>query len=422
MGSMIHLSVGRLEIDWGKNDGFSDHSALFQADDLTQVPYWYAGKADKKDPVAVERGYSLVAEFQDGLSKPLMQVIERINLLGHTLRYASREFHYLSSLNGFDEANFSFERLAEALRTVDVEKVSPDYGEGGEDFGKFFRREMADRLGLREVSDDFEVSEGMENLSAYTVLQLLAGNPSASHLPVNWQFADVESGGWARRDNFVKRPDQGDRFLIVTEGSSDASVIRHAIGLLKPHLADFFDFVDMNEGYPFTGTGNLYNFVKGLISIAVMNNIVVIYDNDAEGVYSYNRTSKLNLPPNIRVLKLPDLAAFDDYETVGPSGPHRANINGRGAAIECYLDTGIAPVVRWNNFHKDLNVYHGELVGKTDVARRFLNFAKGDDLENYDTSRIGPLLDMIVDACVSMREAAKLTEIERESALDRSTK
>ena len=41
MGSMIHVAVDGLEIDWGKNDGFRDHSALFQPGDLTQVPYWY---------------------------------------------------------------------------------------------------------------------------------------------------------------------------------------------------------------------------------------------------------------------------------------------------------------------------------------------------------------------------------------------
>src|SRR5207302_707086 len=46
-----------------------------------------------------------------------------------------------------------------------------------------------------------------------------------------------------------------------------------------------------NEGYPFSGTGNLYNFTKGLISIAVQSNIVIIYDNDAEGVSSFNRTT-----------------------------------------------------------------------------------------------------------------------------------
>jgi len=37
MGSIIHLAVGRLEIDWGKNLGFIDHSALYQISDLAKV-------------------------------------------------------------------------------------------------------------------------------------------------------------------------------------------------------------------------------------------------------------------------------------------------------------------------------------------------------------------------------------------------
>ena len=47
MGSMISLAVGRLEIDWGKNNGFVDHSALFQAGDVAQIPYYYAGEQIK---------------------------------------------------------------------------------------------------------------------------------------------------------------------------------------------------------------------------------------------------------------------------------------------------------------------------------------------------------------------------------------
>ena len=421
MGSMIHLSVGGLEIDWGKNNGFRDHSALFQPGDLTKVPYWYV---DDKTPIADddadvesrERGYRLKAEYQDGLSKPLTQVIERIGLLGYTTRYARREFHYLSQLNGFDETDFPFDQLADALQIIDVTKVSADYSSGQyADFGKFFRREIAERIGLGETSDS-DLSMGMENLSPYIILQLLGANPSAADLPVNWQFADVEQGGWARRNDFVKRLEQVDRFLIVTEGSSDANVIRHAIGLLKPHLADFFDFVDMNEGYPFTGTGNLFNFTKGLISISVMNNVIIVYDNDAEGVFSFNRTSRLNLPPNMRVLKLPNLSEFSAYDTVGPSGPHRADINGRGAAIECYLDPGPSPIVRWNNFHKDLDVYHGELLAKTDVVRRFLGFASVPP--DYDTTRIAAVVDMLISACAEMREAHRLQEIETQIITD----
>jgi hypothetical protein len=413
MGSMIHLSVGRLEIDWGKNFGFTDHSPLFQCTDLAQVPYYYV---NEDDPENADGGYNLITEYKIGLSKPLSQVLGRVNLLGHTLKYARREFEYVSLLNRFDKTRFTFEQLAEALAVVDVQSVSSDYGEG-EDFGKFFRRYMFDRLGLAKIVDEpdyvrFYAAEGMENLSAYTILQLLAQNPSASNLPVNWQFAELEHGGWAHREQFVKTLDQSSRFLIVTEGSSDAAITKRALELLKPHLSDFFDFVDMNEGYPFSGTGNLYNFTKGLISISVQNNVIIIYDNDAEGLSSFNRTTKLNIPFNMRVLKLPDLPEFKNFETLGPSGHHKADINGRGAAIECYLDVGSSPLVRWNNYNRELGVYHGEIVGKGDLARRFYNVA--DAKEEYDFSKISAVLNMIINECISMRETALLKALEAE--------
>ncbi|MBM3563942.1 MAG: hypothetical protein FJX48_12555 [Alphaproteobacteria bacterium] len=408
MGSMIVLAVGRLEIDWGKNSGFTDHSALFQQTDLAQVPYYYV---DEANPENENGSFNLVAEYKDGMSKRLADVIDRINLLGHTPAYARREFDYLSQLNGFETKTFSFDDLAHALASVDVQAVSADYGEGDEDFGKFFHRYMLERLGVAlDPVSSWSVSEGMENLSAYTVLQLLARNPLAASLPVTWQFADVEHGGWAHRSDFLKRLEQSNRFLIVTEGSSDAGIIKHAFRILKPHIADFFDFVDMAEGYPFSGTGNLFNFTKGLISISVQNNVVVIYDNDAEGVYNFDRTSGLNIPDNMRILKLPDLPEFTEFETVGTSGHHRANINRRAAAIECYLDTGRSPIVRWKNFHKDLGVYHGELIDKTDAMNRF--YSVTDAQQDYDFSKIVAVLEMIVSECVAMRERALLKELE----------
>ncbi len=172
MGSMIHLAVGRLEIDWGKNHGFIDHSPLFQHTDLTQVPYYYV--AEGSDGVEDEHGdynFDLVAEHKVGLSKPLGEVIERINLLGNTLEYVKLEFEYLSHLNRFDTEMFSFDQLAEALATVNVNTISADYGHG-ESFGKFFRRHLYDKLDLGKIVSDehyvkYSVGEAMENLSAY---------------------------------------------------------------------------------------------------------------------------------------------------------------------------------------------------------------------------------------------------------------
>ena len=365
--SMLHLSVGQLEIDWGKNTRFIDHSQLFQSCDLVQVPYYYVDWDQHWKEGGGEEEYNLVTVIKDGLSKPLDQVMERVNLLGYTMNYARREFEYFSRLYDFDTNEFSFEELAEVLATVDVKSMSADYGES-ESFGKFFRRCLFDKLGLERIVDDPEyvqvgAGQTMESISPYTILRLVAQNPLAWGLPVNWQFADLEDEEWARRDEFMRPVCQENRFLIVTEGSSDAKIIRRALNLLKPHVADFFDFVDMNEGYPFTGTGNLYNFTKGLIGISVLNNIVILYDNDAEGVFNFNRTVKLNVPDNMRILKLPDLMEFRDFKTIGPSGTHCADINGRAAAIECYLDVGPEAAVRWKNYHKELVVRQSLITG-----------------------------------------------------------
>lgn len=415
MGSMIHLAVGRLEIDWGKNGGFADHSPLFQATDLTQVPYYYVDfhdnnfqQAKKYIDAHGDERTQLFVKYKQGTSKPLWQVIDRIRLLGLTLESCEREFEALAELNNFDTERFSFEELRRALATVDVCKMSADYGEMGEDFGAFFRRELFGRLGLGDLAKDplyvqMHAGEAMENLSAYTVLQLLAFNPTARDLPVSWQFADVEDGGWAARECFVRPLDPEHRFLIVTEGSSDAGIIRHALKLLRPHIADFFDFVDMEEGYPFTGTGNLFRFLQGLVSISIQNNVVVVYDNDAEGVTSYRRSCALNLPKNIKVVKLPDDPMFCNFDTVGPGGRLKADINGLAASIECYLDLSDAALVRWTSYRSDIGSYQGELLHKTGYMRTFLE--QRERQVGYDYSRIEAIIDMLVDTCADLKAA-----------------
>jgi hypothetical protein len=400
---MIHLAIGRLEVDWGKNRSFNDHSALFQAEaDVAPVPYHYVGD------VRPDGGYEIVTELKDGLTKPLRLVVDRLELLGYTLANCEREFQFVAELNDFDAKAFPFARLAEALATVDVDTLDTDYGNGDEDFGKFFSRQIAPRLALDEDLA-CTVSQGMENLSAYSILRLLAQNPRAIELPVNWAFADIEAGGWADRANFVKGLASSERALIVTEGSSDAAIIRHALTLLRPHIADFFDFVDMEEGYPFSGTGNVYRFVQGLIAISVQNNILVVFDNDAEGVANYRRTGGLDLPPNMRVLKLPDIDTFATFKTVGPTGENSGDINGRAAAIECYLDLDAAACVRWSSYNPNIDAYQGELLSKGRYAKQLLEQRARVDGYNYE--KIERILDIIVAAAVDIRSSMLSEEL-----------
>jgi hypothetical protein len=213
--------------------------------------------------------------------------------------------------------------------------------------------------------------------------------------------------GWAHRDKIVADLAPELRFLIVTEGSSDAKILAHALRILRPEVADFFCFVDMEEGYPFSGTGNLHRFCQGLVSIGILNRVLIVYDNDAEGSARYVATRRLTMPSNMRVMKLPDLPEFECFRTIGPNGVGTDDINGRAAAIECYLDlsSGRAtqPCTRWSNFNKEISVYHGTLIDKEFYTREFLKLTH--EKLGYDFAKIGVVLDSIIAECSAIAEA-----------------
>jgi hypothetical protein len=215
----------------------------------------------------------------------------------------------------------------------------------------------------------------------------------------------VLNGGWANRNDFVRPLDKSEEFLVVTEGSSDSRVIGNAFRILHPHIADFFRYVDMEEGYPFSGTGNLYRFVQGLVSIGIQNNVIVVFDNDAEGVASFDRCSKLNIPSNMRILKLPDEDGLKNFKTIGPNGNQRADINGRAASIECYLDLDSNAAVRWANYNSEANAYQGALVNKERYAKEFIK--QRTKAKKYDYRKISRILDMVIRAGTEMKEIAR---------------
>ena len=396
MGSMIYLTVGPLEVDWGKNNIFNDHSALFQRSDLQLISYRYAD----------DDGSPLV-EMKEGYSSPLDKVISRLALLGYSAEGAKRAFEKSLVEEDIQNPLITFSMLEEALATVDIPSVNPNYED---DFypGEFFRKEIFDRLELgRYVVDDwaarYALDNFMENINPCWLMCLLAKNESNMEIPVNWAFSDVAEN-WVGRDIFLHSLDPSSKFLVVTEGSSDAKILAKALSLLRPEVADFFQFVDMEEGYPFPGAGNLHRFCQGLVSISIQNQVLVIYDNDAEGEARYEDTAGLSLPINMSVMRLPNIDEFKSFGTIGPNGINQEEINGRAAAIECYLDlhwhADVEPCVRWTSYNNALDRYQGELINKGAYARRFMELRKRED--NYDFAKMEVLLKAIIDECATM--------------------
>ncbi len=238
-----------------------------------------------------------------------------------------------------------------------------------------------------------------ENLDPYVVLRLLAENPANLDIDVEWRFADLVEGGWADATIYEQLSDK-DRYLVVTEGSSDGLVLRRALAWLRPDIADFFDFVDMSENYPFTGAGNLFRFCQGLARIRIQNKVVVIFDNDAAGREAEEKVRQLELPPCMTIVRLPHLADCTRFPTAGPTGRSEQDINGQAVSTELFLDlrSGPAACVRWTSYNSNMQCYQGELIGKEKYVKDFLQQPALPP--DYDCSKLNLLLDHVYSAIV----------------------
>ena len=392
MGSLVTLGLGRLEIDWGKNSFFRNHSALFLSDDTRLAPYYYADD---------------VVEQKQSFVRSLRSVRKRLEMLGYTLRGCRDRYEeaVVGQPSYHPKPTITFEEFVEILNGVDVRNVNfpedEDY-----DLGEYAAAIMRDpeftktRPALASVGRDDGTF--IENLDPYVALRLLAENPANLDIEVIWRTEDILEGGWVERKDLYEGISERERCLVVTEGSSDGAILRESLPLIVPEIRDFFHFVDMTENYPFTGTGNVVRFCQGLVRIHILNRILVVLDNDTAGREAYAQLARLDLPPGMRVTQLPDIERCRKVKTLGPSGVACEDINGKAVSIECFLDiwsSDTEPEVRWTNYSQTLDAYHGALVAKEAYTKRF--FDRSKQARDYDLSGLSAVWNHLVAACTA---------------------
>lgn len=412
MSSLITLGIGEMEVDWGKNSSASNHSNLFQQGDFKLVPHYYIGWETDE----------MITRLKEGLSRKIKYVKPRLELLGYDLASIRTRFNEL--VRDHEDHGCSvpltFDSYFNAIKELDLLAASTvKYEVGGRgsgyDLGEYVEEcvlqipEIKQKLiGVPveyciEWSDVIrDLSIFLENLDPYITLRILAENPANSDLELQWNFSDEVEYGWINREDVCNGLAPINRVLIVTEGSSDSFILKKAIQDIYPHISDFFDFIDMKDNYPFTGTGSLYNFCVGLCRINVQNNIIVVFDNDTAGVEKYRQAMSLEKPSSFLVTKLPDHPDFCDMQTVGPQGNTVEDINGKAVAIECFLDFGSvehSPCIRWTEYRKNERAYQGELENKDSYVQAF---KRADLLEStYDSGKLKYLIDYLVEQWIS---------------------
>ena len=422
MGTEISLDIAGLSVDWSKNHRGIDHGFLFQSDDRRRVPR-------EDDDHGDDPGRSLV---EMAFVRPLRGVLPRLELLGHTLATAKVDYERAAAAcvkgrRSLREAGIGEELPLELMSFWEFKEFvardaiidlddSYSFDAMEEDTwrtkGRFANSAITCRVPAAVAYDVGGYSERsyfgslVGFLHPYNMLRLLAENERNLQADLEWRYGPLVCNGWAEEEEFVSEVRRAQTFLIVTEGSSDTRIIKHAISLLRPEIVDFFRFVDVGKGYPFTGVGNLVRFAQGLAKIDVHNRLLFVLDNDAEGVSAYRRINELTLPQNMRAATLPELARFRSFRSRGPDGIGTSDINGQAAAIECYLDLTVgkkSPAeVIWTTYKKDLNVYQGELKSKETYTKAFLKNVS--TISGYDMSGMEAVLDMIYAECRAIAE------------------
>lgn len=419
MGTEINLTIGGISLSYSKNHKGIDFGHLFQESDRTRrrldginYDYYEANPGENDDLVLLEMVFA----------RRLDRIVPRLKLLNHSLEAANAEYQAVVA-ETLEMASYSdppeeptllsFEEFCalacryplSVLKDAYIKYETPDRDKVAQ--GRFaidaaqFARLPGDRFNDLYYSEKSYLSASLCFLSAESMLQVFALNPANADVEVTWGFGPLVKNGWASLADFHPGARRVQKVLVATEGASDARIIKRSIELLRPDVADFFNFIDVDERHHFWGTGNLVKFAEGLLRIDIQNKVLFVLDNDAEGVDAHRKLDALALPGNMRSMLLPNLQAFASFPARGPEGVRLADINGRAAAIECYLDLDLPTYgpaqVLWSNYKKEVGEWHGALEHKESYQRHF--YVQSDDaLRNgpYKSDKLSKLLDTLI--------------------------
>jgi hypothetical protein len=438
MSTPITLTVGDMTLTYNTTYIGIDHGMLFQESDRkrrrsTSIDYEYCAQHPEID----------VAQRELCFCRTLRSVVTRLELLGHTLAAARAEYERVVVRDGerrADEASVEGDvPMAagdDALKAPETAGFDEFMGfvhahsvaDLNDDYVEHYDEKLRDALsGLAAEpivarlpeGDDWRDRGGYSErshfgnllgfLNPYSILRVLAENPANLDLEVVWDFGNFVDAGWAKNEDFVVGARRTDTYLIATEGTSDTHILKRAIALLRPDIEDFFRFIDLEERHPFSGTGNLAKFAEGLVKIDVHNRVIFLFDNDAEGCDTRRSLQKYTFPVNMRAMVLPDLQEFSSFPARGPDGTTNSDINGRAAAIECYLDLRLRnrkpPQVTWTNYKAELDVYQGSLDFKDSYSKAFYK-ASAEEVASgvYDVSKLRAVLRALLSECTDMAE------------------
>jgi hypothetical protein len=229
------------------------------------------------------------------------------------------------------------------------------------------------------------------------------------------EYSDLVDGGYvggedklceSALDSLAENYIANEKIIILTEGSTDISIIQRTMKILYPDVYDFYSFMDFNTPKAAGSASSLVSYVKAFIGSGIRNKVIALFDNDTAAKEAMSGLSKIKIPNNIKVLCYPNIDYTVNYPTLGPHGVISANINGLACSIELYLGREIItnPVtnefypVQWKGFSAALNQYQGEILNKDEILKNYFNFLDSQDpdlREGHDWEGMNKVLEVI---------------------------
>lgn len=429
MGSYCELYISNYPIATTKNEIDPFLLSIFQPNDLIV----YERKIGERYQLLHGRVYS-VDESERAIQyiNTAQHLKERLNVVGFTMKRVEEAFENskTESLERLDEwiedkrfndnetiektlkeevellKNSSLSDFLNASKEIikDGYKIERDDSEISEN--PIVEYLLQDRYGLEKFPYDYdqrtllrallEITEPNEKIT-YDITELVEGG-----------YYDSEPGDIYDEviDNVTYDYEIGDKFLILTEGSSDIQILKNSLELLYPHLSGYYSFMDFGISNASGSASSLVASVKSFVGADIRNKIIALFDNDTAAESAIRGLSKTKIPENIKIVQYPNIKFLEDYPTIGPTGITKMNINGLAGSIEMYLGTDtltekneLIPV-QWKGFDSALKKYQGEIIDKSTVIKKFdkrikICNANPEKIKDFDWSGINQILTMI---------------------------
>ncbi|MEV0686759.1 hypothetical protein AB0I35_23100 [Nocardia sp. NPDC050378] len=404
MGDKWRLYLGDRQILWGKNEFPSRLMAVFREHDKVVHGEW-AQAVDKLNQTTLdeEDWPEHLDEIADRASRTgatlfgyrttVQIALTRLRLMGFDAYSSTRSMAEIrrSQLrrDGEDE-NVLYARPARGVQGVPHQMTPEEVVETG--LNSYVNACSHHGLDLRILEDiewscvddlEFYFEDDSEDPRFLLSALLYGQDPNGS---LTMDLSDLLAAGYCRSADALSDQAVQDLsfatantgpIIVITEGKFDSRVLPRAMQLVRPDVAGYFRFWDIENSKAAGGTDQVVRNLRSFAAAGVMNRVIGLLDNDTAGRQAEKQLASGPLPDHYFICRLPELDFAREYPTLGPSGVAQDDVNGRACSVEFYFgerclkgQDGYLIPVRWKSYIEGMSEYQGEISEKSVVQGR----------------------------------------------------